>query len=46
LLGDLLGEVLRTQAGSDVYETVERVREEGKALRRASGGEEDPELRA
>ena len=46
VLGDLLGEVLRTQAGSDVYETVERVREEGKALRRASGDEDDPELQS
>ena len=46
VLGDLLGEVLRTQAGSDVYETVERVREEGKALRVASGDEEDPALRS
>ncbi len=46
VLGDLLGEVLRTQAGSEVYDTVERVREEGKALRQASGGEEDPALRS
>ncbi len=44
VLGDLLGEVLRTQAGSEVYDTVERVREEGKALRQPAGGEEDPAL--
>jgi phosphoenolpyruvate carboxylase len=32
VLGNLLGEVLRTQGGSDVYETVEQVRKQGKAL--------------
>jgi phosphoenolpyruvate carboxylase len=37
VLGDLLGEVLRTQAGSEVYDTVERVRELGKALGRELG---------
>lgn len=46
VLGDLLGEVLRTQAGSDVYETVEQVRKQGKALRRTTGGEDDPALQA
>ena len=33
VLGDLLGEVLRSQADQGVFETVERVREEGKTLR-------------
>ena len=46
VLGDLLGEVLRTQAGAEVYETVERVRTQGKALREPGGGEEDPALQA
>lgn len=46
VLGDLLGEVLRTQAGSDVYETVERVREQGKALREPMEGEDDPALQS
>lgn len=45
VLGDLLGEVLRKQAGADVYETVEEVRRQGKALRETSGGEKDPALR-
>ncbi len=46
VLGDLLGEVLRTQAGAEVYETVERVRKQGKALREPGRGEEDPALQA
>ena len=33
VLGDLLGDVLRQEAGPDVYETVERIREQGKVLR-------------
>lgn len=45
VLGNLLGEVLRTQAGSDVYETVERVRKQGKALREPGAGD-GPTLQA
>ncbi len=45
VLGDLLGEVLRTQAGSGVFDTVEQVRKQGIALREATDGEEDPALR-
>jgi len=44
VLGDLLGEVLRQQAGPDVYETVERIREQGKALRQADASDRDPAL--
>ena len=33
LLGELLGEVLRGHPDPELYETVERVRREGKALR-------------
>ena len=44
VLGDLLGEVLRQQAGPDVYETVERIREQGKALREPHASERDPAL--
>jgi len=44
VLGDLLGEVLRQQAGPDVYETVERIREQGKALRETDASDRDPAL--
>jgi phosphoenolpyruvate carboxylase len=44
VLGDLLGEVLRQQAGLDVYETVERIREQGKTLREPHASERDPAL--
>ena len=44
VLGDLLGEVLRQQAGPDVYETVERIREQGKALREPDASDRDPAL--
>ncbi|MGB5284746.1 MAG: phosphoenolpyruvate carboxylase, partial [Polyangiales bacterium] len=44
VLGDLLGEVLRQQAGPDVYETVERIREQGKALREPDASDRDPIL--
>ena len=44
VLGDLLGEVLRQQAGPDVYETVERIREQGKALRQPDASDRDPAL--
>ncbi|MGB5697452.1 MAG: phosphoenolpyruvate carboxylase [Polyangiales bacterium] len=44
VLGDLLGEVLRQQAGPDVYETVERIREQGKALREPHASDRDPAL--
>ena len=33
VLGELLGEVLQTQGGSELFELVERIRESGKALR-------------
>jgi phosphoenolpyruvate carboxylase len=46
VLGNLLGDVLRTQAGSDVYETVERIRKQGKALREPSNGHDSPALQA
>ncbi len=36
VLGDLLGEVLRQQAGPDVYETVERIRDRVYSPWRAS----------
>lgn len=44
LLGDLLGEVLRTQAGTEIYATVERVRKLGKALRSPPGENRDSAL--
>ncbi len=44
VLGDLLGEVLRQQAAPDVYETVERIREQGKALREPHASDRDPAL--
>ena len=44
VLGDLLGEILREQAAPDVYETVERIREQGKVLREALASERDPAL--
>ncbi len=44
VLGELLGAVLRAYAGNELYETVERVREAGKALRDPSGGDDDPQL--
>jgi len=44
VLGDLLGEVLRQQAGPDVYETVERIREQGKVLREPHASDRDPAL--
>jgi len=44
VLGDLLGEVLRQQAGPDVYETVERIRKQGKALREPDASDRDPAL--
>ena len=44
VLGDLLGEVLRQQAGADVYETVERIREQGKVLREPHASDRDPAL--
>lgn len=44
VLGDLLGEVLRQQAAPDVYETVERIREQGKALREPDASDRDPAL--
>ncbi len=44
VLGDLLGEVLRQQGGPDVYETVERIREQGKALREPDASDRDPAL--
>jgi len=33
VLGELLGEVLRSQAGAEVFDTVERIRKLGKSLR-------------
>ncbi|MGB5193554.1 MAG: phosphoenolpyruvate carboxylase, partial [Polyangiales bacterium] len=44
VLGDLLGEILREQAAPDVYETVERIREQGKVLREVDASERDPAL--
>jgi phosphoenolpyruvate carboxylase len=44
VLGDLLGEVLKEQAGPNVYETVERIREQGKVLREPRASERDPAL--
>lgn len=44
VLGDLLGEVLRQQAAPDVYATVERIREQGKALREPDASDRDPAL--
>ena len=44
VLGDLLGEVLRQQAGPEVYDTVERIRKQGKALRESDASERDPAL--
>jgi len=42
VLGDLLGEILRQQASPHVYETVERIREQGKALREPQEGNREP----
>ncbi len=44
VLGDLLGEVLKEQAGQDIFETVERIRKQGKALRTPHPSERDPAL--
>jgi len=44
VLGDLLGEVLRQQAAPEVYETVERIRKQGKALREPDASDRDPAL--
>lgn len=44
VLGDLLGEILKTQAGPNVYETVERIRKRGKALREPNASDRDPAL--
>ncbi|MDH3727056.1 MAG: phosphoenolpyruvate carboxylase, partial [Myxococcales bacterium] len=44
VLGDLLGEILRQQAGPGVYETVERIREQGKVLREPHASDRDPAL--
>jgi phosphoenolpyruvate carboxylase len=44
VLGDLLGEILRQQASPHVYETVERIREQGKALREPQEGNREPAL--
>ncbi len=44
VLGDLLGEVLRQQAGPEVYDIVERIRKQGKALRESDASERDPAL--
>ncbi len=46
VLGNLLGEILRTQAGADVYETVEQVRKRGIALREPDGGDDGPALQS
>ena len=44
VLGDLLGEVLRQEAGPDVYQTVERIREQGKVLREPQAHDREPAL--
>jgi phosphoenolpyruvate carboxylase len=44
VLGKLLGEVLRQEAGPDVYETVERIREQGKVLRQPHANDREPAL--
>ncbi|MGB5812930.1 MAG: phosphoenolpyruvate carboxylase [Polyangiales bacterium] len=44
VLGDLLGNVLKHQAGPQVYDTVEHVRTLGKALRQVSSEDEEPAL--
>ena len=44
VLGELLGEVLKQEAGPDVYETVERIREQGKVLREPHAHDREPAL--
>ena len=44
VLGDLLGEVLRNHAGTDIFDTVERIRHAGKALRDVEPGEGHADL--
>ncbi|MEM7135814.1 MAG: phosphoenolpyruvate carboxylase [Myxococcota bacterium] len=44
VLGDLLGEVLRTQAAPGVYDAVERIRKEGKHLREPLTSVQEPAL--
>ena len=42
VLGNLLGEILRSQGGDELFDTVERIREAGKALR--DGPDNGPQL--
>jgi phosphoenolpyruvate carboxylase len=44
VLGELLGRVLREEAGPDVYEMVERIREQGKVLREPHAHDREPAL--
>ncbi len=44
VLGDLLGQVLRHQASPEVFETVERIRAQGKSLREPEDDLQEPAL--
>ncbi|MCL1950729.1 MAG: phosphoenolpyruvate carboxylase [Turicibacter sp.] len=46
LLGNMLGEMLLSQGGQELLDTVESIRKKAKALRKAHDGEKEAELRS